>query len=82
MSSKTFSPEIVEAVDELFERFDKHKNFLLDFEELKKALRTTFPMTFHKLTDVQLKSIMKMLDQDKDGAISKVEFARVFTTLQ
>ncbi len=72
MSSKEFSPEIVAAVDELFEQFDKDRNFVLDFEELKKALRTTFPTTYHKLTDSQLKSLMKFLDQNKDGAISKV----------
>lgn len=69
-----FSRKQIKYFIETFKRFDEDGDSFIDFNELKRMMEKLGEAQTH----IALKSILKMVDEDKDGKVSLREFMLIF----
>ena len=75
--------QIQEAVNSIFDKYDKDKSGSLDKAELKKIIEDIFASMkdSRKITDDDAQKVLTAMDKDKDGTVSKAELVQIIKRL-
>lgn len=68
------------AVDAVFDRYDSDKSGSLDVKEVAKLINDALAhmKTGRTTTEAEVQQVMKSIDANNDGQVSKVELFQIF----
>ena len=80
MLFKPTDDQLRQAIDFIFNRYDKDHNNVLDYAEVKEVVTDAFKNVNNarEITDEDIKKFVGAVDTDSDGHISKQELLMIF----
>ena len=80
MLFKPTDDQLRQAIDFIFNRYDKDHNNVLDYQEVKEVVSDAFRNVNNarEITDEDIKKFVGAVDTDADGRISKQELLMIF----